>query len=73
MEAMKKQIPARVEESTIEALKVEAVAENRTFSNHVDTVLKKHIEKKEIVKPFQPKVEYGVSPFKKYLKEDENS
>lgn len=73
MEAMKKQLPVRIEESTIEALKVDAESENRSLSNHVDTVLKKHLEKKEIVKPFHPKVEYGVSPLKKYLKKDENS
>lgn len=56
---MKKPIIARVEESTIEALKDEAKTENRTFSNHVDTVLKKHVEKKQIDKPFTSKKEYG--------------
>lgn len=44
---MKKQIPARVEESTIEALKTEASKERRSFSNHVDNVLTQHVSKKE--------------------------
>jgi len=54
---MKKQIPARVEESTIKALKEQALKENRTFSNHVDTVLTKHVTKQE-GKPVEKK-EYG--------------
>lgn len=53
---MKKQIPARVEESTINALKIQAKTENRTFSNHVDTVLTKHVSKQEVK---ASKKEYG--------------
>lgn len=54
----KKLIPARVDTDIQDKLKDEAIIENRTFSNHVETVLKKHVEKKEIDKPFVPKKEY---------------
>lgn len=56
---MKKQIPARVQETTIAALKEEAKGENRTFSNHVDTVLTKHVEKKEQAKHVAKKEYWG--------------
>lgn len=47
---MKKQLPARVDEEIQNSLKQEAKTENRTFSNHVETVLKKHVEKQEVSK-----------------------
>lgn len=55
----RKLIPARVDTDIQDKLKVEAVEENRSFSNHVENVLKKHVEKKEINKPFTPKQQYG--------------
>lgn len=56
---MKKQLPAvRVEETTIEALREQAKEENRSFSNHVDTVLSNHV-KKDKPKPFTSKQEYA--------------
>ena len=45
---MKKPLPVRIEETTINKLKEQAKEENRTLSNHVDTVLTKHVSKKEI-------------------------
>lgn len=45
---MKKQIPARVEESTIDALKIQAKKESRTFSNYVNNVLTKYVSKQEV-------------------------
>ena len=44
---MKKSLPVKVEESTIDELKKEAKEENRSLSNHVDTLLTKHIQKRE--------------------------
>lgn len=55
---MKKQIPVRVEESLIDKLKEHSVDENRTFSNHVETILKSDVEKRELPKPFVSKQEY---------------
>lgn len=54
---MKKQIPARVDEEIQDFLRDEAKAENRPFSNHVETVLKKHMTSKK-VQSHQPKQEY---------------
>jgi len=54
----KKLIPARVDMDIQDKLKTEAQEENRTFSNHVETVLKRHVEKSKD-KPFTPKKEYG--------------
>lgn len=55
----KKLIPARVDTDIQDKLKIEADEENRTFSNHVETVLKRHVEKKELPKPYVSKKEYG--------------
>lgn len=53
-------LPAvRVQQETIDKLRTEAAEENRTFSNHVDTVLTNHVNKKQIEKPFTSKKEYG--------------
>lgn len=45
---MKKPLPVRVEETTIEKLKEQASSENRSLSNHVDNVLTKHVSKQEV-------------------------
>lgn len=45
---MRKQIPARVTDTTIEALKQEAAANGKGFSKHVDEVLTKHVSKQNV-------------------------
>jgi hypothetical protein len=47
---MKKQMNCRVDTNVQDAIKKEAEQENRRFGNHVETILKKHIAKKEQVK-----------------------
>jgi predicted HicB family RNase H-like nuclease len=56
METMKKPLPVRVEEATISKLKLEAEEQNRSLSNHVDTVLTQHVNKKP--QAHTPKQEY---------------
>lgn len=38
---------------------LEAEKDERTLSNHIANILTKHVQKKQIDKPFQPKKEYG--------------
>lgn len=45
---MRKQIPARVTDTTIDALKQEADAKRIGFSKHVDEVLTKHVSKQNV-------------------------
>jgi DNA-directed RNA polymerase subunit L len=42
-------LPAvRVKQETIDKLRIEAEKENRTFSNHIDTVLTNHVNKESV-------------------------
>jgi hypothetical protein len=52
----KKLIHVRIDADTKISLNKEAVSQNRKLSNHVETVLKKHVEKLETSK-HQPKKE----------------
>lgn len=45
---MRKQIPARVTDTTIEALKAEAKTNGIVFSKYVDQLLTKHVSKQNV-------------------------
>jgi len=54
----KPKLNARVRQTTQDKLKEHAEQDGEKFSNHVDTVLTKHVENREGEK-HQPKKEYG--------------
>lgn len=54
----KKVLHVRIDSDTKQSLKTEAESQNRKLSNHVETVLKKHVEKQEVIK-HKSKKEFG--------------
>lgn len=54
----KKVLHVRIDADTKRALKAEGESQNRKLSNHVETLLKKHVEKQEVIK-HQSKKEFG--------------